>query len=173
MLNKVDYFIFPHINGIIDLFSKMPFIVLMLFTLQKKRDVCCNNNWNKLFQLWLGLNFIKVVLVFCLYNNEYNVTDVYCQYAYCGIIKICGGSISWYSWVSLEFISSMKTNYKRLGLPTETENWPIHEITFPRTRKQSTKIGPHKIKRFRSKRTFYFIIMIATNERKEKWMFLF
>lgn len=33
----------------------------------KKRDVCCNNNWNKLFQLWLGLNFIKVVLVFCLY----------------------------------------------------------------------------------------------------------
>ena len=47
---------------------------------------------------------------------------------------------SWYSWEAPphEFTSSTKTNLERVIFVTETENLPIHEITYQRISQKPT-----------------------------------
>lgn len=77
--------------------------------------------------------------------------------------------LSWYSLVTLlnKFTSSTKTKFQRVSFLTEAENLRILKIASPQITKnpQSTKIGPHKFKRFHTKQIEFFFKLTQSFNR--------
>lgn len=132
----MDYFIFPYINGIIDLFSKMPFIVLMLFTLQKKgTSVAITIETNYFSCGWGWISFKS-----SLYS-VYTITNI--MWPMCTAnthtvesLKFVVAQNSGYSWVQIYILDE---NIIWNSYITDTENWPINVITSPGISKKEEK----------------------------------